>query len=173
MRFGPGPHLKGRNLFTGIDPSAYDYIHELIIHQEISRCGLRGFMNGLFSGALIGVPPLLHFSNDKELGERVSNEVLDGKKWLCLAISEAFAGSDVAGIRCTAKKSEDGKFWIVNGTKKWITNGMYSDYFTVSVAGFRSELVSPVTRRPICFDSRLLAELVLCEYSPLLRFCRI
>src|SRR5258708_1227717 len=132
-RFGPGPHLKGRNLFAGIDPSTYDYFHELIIHQEISRCGLRGFMNGLFSGALIGVPPLLHFSNDKELGERVSNEVFDGKKWLCLAISEAFAGSDVAGIRCTARKSEDGKFWIVNGTKKWITNGMYSDYFTVRI----------------------------------------
>ncbi|KAF8338967.1 acyl-CoA dehydrogenase/oxidase [Cantharellus anzutake] len=130
MRFGPGSHLKGRKLFTDIDPSAYDYFHELIIHQEICRCGLRGFINGLSSGALIGLPPVLHFSNDKELGEKVTNEVFEGKKWLCLAISEAFAGSDVAGIKCTARKSEDGKFWIVNGTKKWITNGMFSDYFT-------------------------------------------
>ena len=50
---------------------------------------------------------------------------------ISLAISEAFAGSDVAGIRTTATKSEDGKSWIINGTKKWITGGMHSDYFTV------------------------------------------
>ena len=52
-------------------------------------------------------------------------------KVISLAISEAFAGSDVAGIRTTATKSEDGKSWIINGTKKWITGGMHSDYFTV------------------------------------------
>jgi alkylation response protein AidB-like acyl-CoA dehydrogenase len=50
---------------------------------------------------------------------------------ISLAISEAFAGSDVSGIRTTATKSEDGKSWIINGTKKWITGGMHSDYFTV------------------------------------------
>lgn len=50
---------------------------------------------------------------------------------ISLAISEAFAGSDVSGVRTTATKSEDGKSWIINGTKKWITGGMHSDYFTV------------------------------------------
>jgi len=40
-----------------------------------------------------------------------------------LAISEAFAGSDVSGLKTTATKTEDGKHWIINGTKKWITNG--------------------------------------------------
>jgi len=48
-----------------------------------------------------------------------------------LAVSEAFAGSDVAGIKTTAEVSEDGKHYIINGTKKWITNGMYADYFVV------------------------------------------
>lgn len=47
------------------------------------------------------------------------------KKFICLAISEARAGSDVLGMKTTAVKSEDGKFWIVNGEKKWITNGQY------------------------------------------------
>lgn len=47
--------------------------------------------------------------------------VLRGEKNICLAISEAFAGSDVAGMKTTAKKSADGKHYIVNGTKKWIT----------------------------------------------------
>ena len=56
---------------------------------------------------------------------------MEGTKFVALAISEAFAGSDVAGLRCTAKKSDDGKWWIVNGTKKWITNGTFADYFTV------------------------------------------
>jgi alkylation response protein AidB-like acyl-CoA dehydrogenase len=50
-------------------------------------------------------------------------EVLSGKKLICLAVTEAFAGSDVAGLKTTATKTADGKYWIVNGTKKWITNG--------------------------------------------------
>lgn len=69
-------------------------------------------------------------------------EVLEGKKFICLAISEAHAGSDVMGLQTTAVKSEDGKEWIINGaplricsninmplisifigSKKWITNG--------------------------------------------------
>ena len=47
-----------------------------------------------------------------------------------LAISEAFAGSDVMGMRTTATKSKDGKYWIVNGTKKWITNGRETQFST-------------------------------------------
>lgn len=58
---------------------------------------------------------------------KVVPEVLSGKKFICLAISEAFAGSDVMGLQTTAKKSEDGQNWIINGTKKWITNGTFAD----------------------------------------------
>ena len=43
------------------------------------------------------------------------------------------AGSDVANLGCEAKLSEDGKHYIVNGEKKWITNGIWSDYFTTAV----------------------------------------
>lgn len=45
----------------------------------------------------------------------------------------ADAGSDVANITCEAKLSEDGKHYIVNGEKKWITNGIWADYFTTAV----------------------------------------
>jgi alkylation response protein AidB-like acyl-CoA dehydrogenase len=55
-------------------------------------------------------------------------DVLSGKKFICLAISEAFAGSDVGGLQTEAVK--DGDEWVINGTKKWITNGTFSDYFT-------------------------------------------
>ncbi len=43
------------------------------------------------------------------------------------------AGSDVANMTCVAKKSVCGKFYIVNGVKKWITNGAYADYFVTAV----------------------------------------
>jgi len=39
----------------------------------------------------------------------------------------------VAGLRTTAEKTVDGKHFIVNGSKKWITNGVFSDYFITGV----------------------------------------
>jgi alkylation response protein AidB-like acyl-CoA dehydrogenase len=45
----------------------------------------------------------------------------------------ATAGSDVANIACTAVKTPDGKHYIVNGVKKWITNGTFADYFVTAV----------------------------------------
>ncbi len=42
-------------------------------------------------------------------------------------------GSDVANLACEARLSEDGKHYIVNGEKKWITNGIWCDYFTTAV----------------------------------------
>ena len=65
-----------------------------------------------------------------ELQAKVVPEVLDGKKFICLAISEAFAGSDVGGLQTYAER--DGDEWVITGTKKWITNGTFADYFTVA-----------------------------------------
>jgi len=56
---------------------------------------------------------------------------LSGEKLICLCISEPEAGSDVANLVTTAKRVGD--HYIVNGAKKWITNGMFSDFFTVAV----------------------------------------
>lgn len=56
-----------------------------------------------------------------------------GEKIVCLAISDPDAGSDVANLTATAKLTEDGKHYIVNGTKKWITNGTFADYFVTAV----------------------------------------
>lgn len=94
-----------------------------MVTQELIRVSARGYADGLYGGVVIGLPPVLNFANP-ELRKRVSEEVLSGKKALSLAISEAFAGSDVQGMKTTAKKTEDGKHWIINGTKKWITGGM-------------------------------------------------
>jgi len=132
MRLGPGKHLHGQSLPAGLKGEEFDYFHELVINQEITRMSSRGFQDGFLGGMVIGLPPVLNFARP-ELKKKVCDEVFSGKKFICLAISEAFAGSDVAGLRCTATKTPDGKFFIVNGTKKWITNGTFSDYFTVGV----------------------------------------
>lgn len=131
MRLGPGKHLKGRKLMGGVvAPEEFDYFHELIISFEYGRLGLRGSMDGLLSGGVIGLPPVLNYGSP-ELQARVVPQVLDGKKLICLAVSEAFAGSDVGGMETVATRQRDGG-WIVNGTKKWITNGVFADYFTTA-----------------------------------------
>jgi alkylation response protein AidB-like acyl-CoA dehydrogenase len=94
--------------------------------------GYAGYQDSLATGMVIGLPPVLIFGKP-ELKKRVVGEVLSGKKRICLAISEPAAGSDVAAIQCTAKKSSCGKFYIVNGVKKWITNGAHCDYFSTAV----------------------------------------
>lgn len=66
---------------------------------------------------VIGLPPVLNFGSPA-LQAKVVPDVFAGKKFISLAISEAFAGSDVSGLRCTAEKSADGGHWIINGTKK-------------------------------------------------------
>ncbi|ORY49046.1 acyl-CoA dehydrogenase NM domain-like protein [Rhizoclosmatium globosum] len=132
-RIGPGLHLKFvPSLPAGVKPDQFDYFHEMIAHEEIARLGSPSFSDGLGGGMVIGLPPVLAFGS-KEMVQKVAPAVLMGEKRICLAITEPYAGSDVANIRCTAKKTPDGKHYIVNGVKKWITNGHFSDYFVTAV----------------------------------------
>lgn len=98
-----------------VKPEEFDYFHELITTQEYARAGQRGYSDGMMSGTIIGLPPVLNFGSDT-LKTRVVPDVLSGQKPICLAITEAFAGSDVAGIRTSAVKTDDGRYWIINGT---------------------------------------------------------
>ncbi|KAG0700081.1 acyl-CoA dehydrogenase/oxidase [Suillus ampliporus] len=149
MRLGPGKHLKGLTLMGGIvKPEEYDYFHELILNTELARFGTRGFVDGLLNGGVIALPPILNFGTPEQRAKFIP-DILAGKKYISLAVSEAFAGSDVSGAQTVAVK--DGDEWVVSGTKKWITNGTFSDYFTTlckTDAGFvvllieRSDAVS-------------------------------
>lgn len=122
----------GDKIAGGVKPEEFDAFHELIIIDEISRCGSGGVVWGLFAGLSIGLPPILHFGSDY-LKDKVAGPCLRGEKVICLCITEPDAGSDVANLKCEAKKTPDGKHYIVNGEKKWITNGVFSDFFTVAV----------------------------------------
>ncbi|RHZ54188.1 hypothetical protein Glove_429g42 [Diversispora epigaea] len=116
----------------GIKPEEFDHFHEFIVTDELARCGSGGLLWGLTGGLGIGLPPIFKFGSE-ELKARIAPECYEGKKFICLAITEPYAGSDVANIRTEAKLSDDGEHYIVNGEKKWITNGVFADYFTTAV----------------------------------------
>ncbi|OOF97980.1 hypothetical protein ASPCADRAFT_128160 [Aspergillus carbonarius ITEM 5010] len=115
-----------------VAPENWDLFHEMLLTDELSRVGSGGLVWNLIGGFGIGCPPLVKFGK-KPLVERILPAILAGDKRICLAITEPDAGSDVANLTCEAKLSPDGKHYIVNGEKKWITNGIWSDYFTTAV----------------------------------------
>ncbi len=134
MRMGPGKHMHGVKLMDGaVKGEEFDYFHDMIVTQEMVRANARGFQDGNLAGFTISLTAVLQFANDEVWKSKIAQDVFSGKKKICLAITEAFAGSDVAGIRTTAEKTADGKHYIVNGSKKWITNAVYCDYFVTGV----------------------------------------
>eukprot|EP00004_Rigifila_ramosa_P008279 TRINITY_DN19492_c0_g1_i1.p1 TRINITY_DN19492_c0_g1~~TRINITY_DN19492_c0_g1_i1.p1 ORF type:complete len:434 (+),score=112.95 TRINITY_DN19492_c0_g1_i1:48-1304(+) len=113
----------------GTKPADFDAFYELIMVDEFARIG-GGSVMGQLSINSMALPPIIHAGSDY-LKNKVVRDVVTGKKNISLAISEPYAGSDVANIRATAVRQGD--HYIVNGLKKWITGGAYADYFTVAV----------------------------------------
>ncbi|KAF8127044.1 hypothetical protein EV363DRAFT_1518293 [Boletus edulis] len=102
MNLGPGPHLTGLRLMNGVvSPEEFDCFHDLIVQQELARQGQRGYGDMVYSSVFH------HHFGSSELKARIIPEVLSCKK-LC-AFSEAFSGSDVAGMRTRATKTLDGR----------------------------------------------------------------
>ena len=103
--------------------------YRLIATEEIARAGSGGLMASLFSHN-IGLPPILAHGS-KALQQHIVPDVLAGKRISALAITEPAGGSDVARLRCTARR--EGGAWVVNGDKTFITSGMRADWFTLAV----------------------------------------
>ncbi|PVH78484.1 acyl-CoA dehydrogenase NM domain-like protein [Cadophora sp. DSE1049] len=108
----------------------WDSWHSLIVNDELSRVAYTGVLWGLGGGNGIGVPPIVNFGT-KAQKEKFLPGVADGSIRFCLGITEPDAGSDVAGIKTTAVRK--GNSYIVNGSKKWITNAIWADYVTAAV----------------------------------------
>jgi len=115
MRIGPGKHLHGKTLLGGVKGEDFDYFHDLLTAQELARANSRGFQDGNLSGLMISLTAVRQWLHNQELREQVTEECLSGRKKMVLAITEAFAGSDVAGIKTTADVTEDGEHYIING----------------------------------------------------------
>jgi len=124
---------EGKMSFPGnIEPRDFDLWHEYLVNQEFSRAVPNGVRNGLSGGMAISMPAIATFWHHPDKDTLVEQIIL-GQKRSCLAISEPHAGSDVAKVVTMAKKSRCGKYYIVNGIKKWITAGMNADCFSVAV----------------------------------------
>ncbi|KAI9318351.1 acyl-CoA dehydrogenase/oxidase [Dichotomocladium elegans] len=114
---------------AGLKPTEFDIFHEFICVDEIARCGSGGLLWALQGGLAIALPPILYWAPEA-IRNKVVPECLSGEKFIALAITEPSAGSDVAGLKTTAE--DMGDHFLLNGEKKWITQGAYADYYTVA-----------------------------------------
>ena len=116
--------------YGGTPPEGgWDAFMDLIWCDEMARSGCSG-VGSVFSIPTMALPLLMQSKNEFAI-TRVAPDVLRGTKMIALAVSEPYAGSDVANIRATAAKQPDGSY-ILNGEKKWITLGIWADYFIVA-----------------------------------------
>jgi len=132
---GPGKHLNyaPNGLLGGVvKPEEFDYFHELVIQEERSRFFCPGWEDGIDGANSIGVPVIIKYGADW-MKELILPKIFTGEQTCVLAISEAYAGSDVAAIRSRAVLDPKGENYVVSGTKKWITGGMYADWFVTAV----------------------------------------
>ncbi|MCG8673012.1 MAG: acyl-CoA dehydrogenase family protein [Pseudomonadales bacterium] len=106
-----------------------DAFHSIIASEEIARCGATGISSSLTVHG-IGLPPVVNFGSD-EMKETVVPPVLAGEKRISLGITEPGTGSDVANISTTAKR--DGDYYIVSGSKTFISGGTRADWLTTAV----------------------------------------
>lgn len=121
--------------FFGINyPEAYgglnlDLFYTVIFLEELQKIKSAGFAAAMWAHAYLAMTHL-----NAEGDERIKQEYLApsiaGDKIGALCITEPFGGSDVSGMRSTAIKKGD--HYILNGSKTFITNGVYADYYIVA-----------------------------------------
>ena len=102
----------------------------MIVGDELSRLGWAGVIWGLGGGNGIGAPPIARFGTHEQKLRWLPG-IARGEIRFCLGITEPDAGSDVANISTSAVR--DGDHYVVNGAKKWITNGIWADFCTAAV----------------------------------------
>ncbi len=120
--------LLGANIpeeYGGLD---LDQTTGVVVAENMGRGS--GFGVTFGSQTSIGVLPLLYFGSEA-LKQKYIPPIVSGEKITAYCLSESGSGSDALGAKCNAKLSEDGKSYILNGEKMWISNGSFSDFFIV------------------------------------------
>ena len=112
--------------YGGLD---LDLFYTVIFLEELQKINSGGFAAAMWAHEYLAMTHL-----NKEANEAIKQKYLvpsvEGDMIGCLCITEPFGGSDVAGMRSTAIKKGD--HYILNGSKTFITNGVYSDYLIVA-----------------------------------------
>ncbi|GGG54421.1 acyl-CoA dehydrogenase family protein [Bizionia arctica] len=115
-------------------PEAYggldlDLFYTVIFLEELQKINSGGFAANMWAHAYLAMTHVNKEGSD-EIKEKYLAPSITGDKIGCLCITEPFGGSDVAGMRTTAIKKGD--TYVINGSKTFITNGIYSDYLVVA-----------------------------------------
>ena len=106
-----------------------DIFYTVIFLEELQKINSGGFAAAMWAHAYLAMTHV-----DEEGSEAIKEKYLtasiSGEKIGCLCITEPSGGSDVAAMRTTAVKKGDK--YVINGSKTFITNGVYSDYLIVA-----------------------------------------
>lgn len=89
-----------------------------------------GFGTTFGAQTSIGLLPILYFGSE-ELKQKWIPKIVSGEVVTAYCLSEAGSGSDALGAKATARLSEDGNHYILNGEKMWISNGGFADVYIV------------------------------------------
>jgi len=114
-------------------PEAYggmdlDIFYLVIWLEELQRINSGGFAAAMWAHCYLAMTHL-HKEGSEAIKQKYLTASIAGDMMGCLCISEPFGGSDVGAMRTTAIR--DGDEWVINGSKTFITNGVYSDYLIV------------------------------------------
>ena len=112
--------------YGGLD---LDLFYTVILLEELQKINSGGFAATIWAHTYLAMTHVNKEGNH-DIKERYLAPSISGDKIGCLCVTEPFGGSDVAGMRTTAKK--EGDSYIINGSKTFITNGVYCDYMVVA-----------------------------------------
>ncbi len=108
--------------------SGLDRISSTVLSEKISSYGSFSVSAGAHSG--IGTLPIVYFGTEEQK-KKYLPKLATGEWLAAYCLSEPQAGSDAQNSRTRAVLSPDGRDWILNGQKMWITNGGFADVYTV------------------------------------------
>ena len=117
-----------------------DKISSIIVAEKMARNGSWAVTLGSQAG--IGILPIAFFGTEEQKMKYVPK--LASGEWVgAYALSEASSASDALNVKTRATLSPDGKFYILNGTKMWITNGGIADMYIVFAKVDGEKFTSP------------------------------
>jgi len=120
--------LIGANIPEDFGGLGLDQTSGALIGENIGRCASFATTLGAESG--IGLLPIVYFATDAAK-QKYLPKIAAGELITAYALTEAGSGSDAMAAKATARLSDDGKEYILNGEKMWITNGGFADVFIV------------------------------------------
>ncbi len=105
--------------------SNLDFFYDVVMLEEVSKMYSGGFTITAAVQVFMSTPYIMNHGSDY-LKENYLKPAIAGEKIGCIGITEPGAGSDAANIQTRARK--EGDYYIVNGSKTFITNGVYGDF---------------------------------------------